>query len=97
LDPLEITQGTLRALAGQVPVVGPVLTGAFEARAKEVQEAPLREFLEDLRSEFSRLVADAFDRQYLESQDFATWFFSRPNMLNGRVAGRSGDCTPGPW
>jgi len=71
LDPLEITKGTLQALAGQIPVVGPVLTGALAARAKEVQQARLREFLEDLRSEFSRLLPADFDRQYLESQDFA--------------------------
>ncbi len=71
MDPLEITKGTLRALASQVPVVGPLLTGAFAARAKEVQEARLQEFLEDLRAEFSRLLPADFDRQYLDSQDFA--------------------------
>ncbi len=64
MDPLDVTKGTLQALAGQVPVVGSVLTGVFPAQAREMQEKRLRECLEDLRSEFTNFLEEDFDRGY---------------------------------
>lgn len=71
MDPLDIAEGTLRALAGQVPILGPVLTGIFEARQRQVFEERLAQFFEDLRQEATNfLIADHFEPGYLQSQDY---------------------------
>jgi hypothetical protein len=69
MDPLDILKDASKAYLGQIPLLGPVLTGVFEAKAKEVQEARLRQFLEDLRAEFEAVLE--VDREYLHSQDYA--------------------------
>ena len=72
MDPLDILKDTSKAYLGQIPLLGPVLSGLFEAKAREVQGARLRQFLEDLRTEFeAMLLEEEFDREYLQSQDYA--------------------------
>ncbi len=71
MDPLDILKDTSKAYVGQIPLLGPVLTGLFEVKAREVQEARLRQFLEDLRAEFEAVREEEFDREYLHSQDYA--------------------------
>ena len=71
MDPLDLLKDTSKAYLGQIPHLGPVLTGLFEAKAREVQGARLRQFLEDLRTEFEAMLEEEFDREYLQSQDYA--------------------------
>jgi hypothetical protein len=71
MDPIDILKGTPKAYLGKIPLLGPVLTGLLEAKAREVQEARLLQFLEDLRTEFEAVPEEEFDREYLHSQDYA--------------------------
>jgi hypothetical protein len=70
MDPLEIAKGTFRAFAGQIPILGSVLTGLFEARAQELLQERLEEFLELLRQEATYRLEREYDKDYLNSQDY---------------------------
>ncbi len=70
MDPLDIAQGTLKAMAGQMPVLGPVLSGLFEARQRQLQEERLAQFLEDLRDEAITALEEHYNEGYLQSQDY---------------------------
>ena len=70
MEPRDPGVGVLKALAGQVPWIGSVLTGLFDARQAQLYEERLTSFLEDLRAEASGVLREAYDESYLASQDF---------------------------
>jgi hypothetical protein len=70
VDPFDVAGGTLKAIAGQVPIIGPVVSGLFEARQGQLRESRLAEFLEDLRDQATAFLEEQFDKGYLESQDY---------------------------